>query len=95
MATPNLLLKRDCPFCGYTYATFQNGRRHVLNAHGKLVQSRSQDAQNRRKCVFTYNAQNAAKYPGASIKYCCMSCVATFDTKNDYANHVDIEHVIR
>ncbi|GAA5816879.1 hypothetical protein MFLAVUS_010413 [Mucor flavus] len=45
--------------------------------------------------LYSSTAKSAEKYPNAIIKHGCISCNATFDSKEDYANHISNEHIIR
>lgn len=96
MTTTIVLLKKESSFCEHKFSTFQKGRQHVFNMHGKNVHSRKQnDQKKKKKDVFIYNAQNAVKYSGALIKYPCITCIASFVTKDDYGTQVNYQHIIK
>ncbi|ORX61444.1 hypothetical protein DM01DRAFT_1316184 [Hesseltinella vesiculosa] len=89
-----VLTKKICPYCDFEFKTFQNGRRHVFQAHG-LRDLPAKAMSGFRPLV--YNSSNLAKYTNQGktivVKFACISCPMAFEEKAELARHVDCQHV--
>ncbi|CAO3694726.1 unnamed protein product [Rhizopus stolonifer] len=95
MGTGIILLKKECPFCIATFTRHSKARYHLFHQHQKVVVSAGKSSQPKRKDIYQFNPTNIAKYPGVQIKYTCVSCVSNFDTKQEYAIHIEHEHIFK
>lgn len=90
------LSKKECPFCDKTYTRFNKARSHINQQHQKEVETRNKGAHGREH---VYNNTNIEKYEKLGykivVKYACVSCIDTFDTKPKLARHVNKTHLIQ
>ncbi|KAF7726512.1 Plasma membrane t-SNARE, secretory vesicle fusion [Apophysomyces ossiformis] len=90
------LSKKEYPFCDKTYTRFNKARSHIYQQHQMEVEARNKSDQGKEH---VYNDTNIKKYEKRGyrivVKYACVSCIDTFDTKPELARHVNKAHLIQ
>lgn len=85
----SIILKKVCPFCKASFQRYTAVRRHICNAHNKIVKSRRKGKPVEAKEL---NGDNRNKN---GVFYGCPSCNNYFEKKYMLKEHVEALHIIR